>query len=196
MTSPESSSGPVPAEVRLPLGSRTRWVWFGLAMTGFGAAELAVSTLVIRALTSAPWSTLLEAVLAIATAGVLIAVWSPVAADLRIGDQRVVVTFGIIGQFTVDLDQIATVAEYRPDPAHPVLLGIDAGATVARTTFSRGAGAGYVLISTRTPQQVRSQILRRSETSTVVLRLDEPQRAVGEIRDAMRRRDPPRPDGR
>jgi len=112
-------------------------------------------------------------------------------ARLRREPDRLVVDFRLLGRMSNDLATIVEVAEHHPDPMHPVPLGIDAATGPGPVRISRGAGEGFVLIGTGTPQPVRHMVVQRTLTQAAVIRVADPRSVVTEVRAAVDRRGRP-----
>ena len=153
---------PARDELRVSLGATRPWCWLGLALTAAGALELVGGALLIRALVGPPWSTALETVLAVTTLALLVVLWSPLWGSLRVSGDHLVVDFGLVAGLRARLDEIESVEPFRPDPLHPVPLGVDVDQGLSRATLSRGAGDGYLLIRASTQPTTRCSVGGRS----------------------------------
>ena len=172
-------------EQRFGLGGRGAWTLLVAGVTLVGILEAYVVSRLGRAVLPAPIATAVDAVVAVGTLALLVAVASPLWSRHRLDREQVRLRLGWLGGVAVPLRRVGSATPYTAPVRRPVQLGVDFSPATGRLSLIRASTSPHVLLELDGDVLARYQAVRHVRARAVLVSVDDASRFVSAL-DAAR----------
>lgn len=173
---------------RFGLGRRGPWTGLAAGLLVLGALEAFVLHAVAAAVLPDAAALVVDVVVGGSTLAVVVVLASPLWSRHRLRGGVAGLRLGGVGGVDVPLDAVASARVHVPGATSPPELGAGHDAATGRLSLVRAPSSPCVVVELSRPLPARVQVLRRVETSSVLVGTDDAEALVAALDPAPRDR--------
>jgi hypothetical protein len=181
----------VPDRRAFDLGPPASWAWLTAGVTLLGAAEVIGIAALVHAVLPASTGCLVDAVIAVPTVVLLMAVASALTGRITVDPEQFRLRFGLLGGAVVPRSQISRAERFVPSTINPIGLGLSVPHGSRQVTVTLGGRAVFVRILLDRPVLVRTALFRRAGADEFVIATSSPEALIAALAPADQPTDQP-----